>query len=155
MANTRGFEKPKTPRPEGAPPAMSKQVPGDRKPSSGREPDQLAKAVHQDMHSKPSSVCLLCNREILCDTSGIWYHINDETPMCQPNDQVVRPSHYQAASGGFQVWDIVDQFDLNYYFGDAVKYICRAGKKKRNTARVDIEKAIQYLQRWLDVETRR
>ncbi len=68
------------------------------------------------------------------------------------NDQVVKPSHYQSEDGKFQVWDIVDQFQLNYYFGDAVKYICRAGKKKRNPATQDIRKAMQYLQRWLDIQ---
>ena len=65
---------------------------------------------------------------------------------------VVKPNHYQSQDGKFQVWDIVDQFQLNYYFGDAVKYICRAGKKKRNPATQDIRKAMQYLQRWLDIQ---
>ena len=63
---------------------------------------------------------------------------------------IVRPSHYQSSDGKFQVWDIIDQFQLNYYFGDAVKYICRAGKKKRALKVQDIKKAVQYLQRWLD-----
>ncbi len=66
------------------------------------------------------------------------------------DDPVARPSHYQSKDGKFQVWDIIDAFDLSYYLATAVKYICRAGKKRRSPAVQDIQKAIQYLQRWVD-----
>ena len=39
---------------------------------------------------------------------------------------------------------------MNFNLGNAVKYICRAGKKEKNTLVGDLEKAIWYLQRELD-----
>ena len=49
--------------------------------------------------------------------------------------------HYKKKK--FQVWDIVDEYDLNYYEGNAVKYILR---DKENRIE-DLQKAIHYLEK--------
>ena len=45
-----------------------------------------------------------------------------------------------------QPWDIIDEYGLDYYRGNAIKYILR---NKMNT-REDIQKAVHYLDKWLE-----
>ena len=43
------------------------------------------------------------------------------------NDPVNHPSHY--TDGKIEVLDFIEDKKLNYHRGNAIKYICRAGKK--------------------------
>jgi hypothetical protein len=54
------------------------------------------------------------------------------------------PAHY--TRGNIQVWDFIRDQELNYYLGNAIKYICRAGFKDANTKAQDLKKAIHYLE---------
>ena len=56
------------------------------------------------------------------------------------------PSYY--TRGTLEVWDFIREQDLNYFLGNAVKYICRAGYKDSKIE--DIRKAITYLEKELD-----
>ena len=58
---------------------------------------------------------------------------------------VNHPDHYQG--NNFEVIDIIEDFNLNFSLGSAIKYILRAGKKDDRNQ--DLEKAIWYLQREL------
>jgi hypothetical protein len=55
-------------------------------------------------------------------------------------------SHYKNKK--FQVWDIINEYELNYYLGNAIKYILR---NKSNKAE-DIAKAIHYLEYYNEKE---
>lgn len=45
-----------------------------------------------------------------------------------------------------EVFDIIDQFvDGDFYLGNVLKYVCRAGKKSKETKRQDLEKALHYI----------
>lgn len=68
------------------------------------------------------------------------------------NDAVNSPQHYQAESGLEAIEVIEAFFPDNFYFANAFKYIARAGKKDDIVE--DIEKAIWYLQRFLDTQVR-
>lgn len=61
------------------------------------------------------------------------------------DDKVNHPSHY--TSGKIEVIDFIEDQKLNYHRGNAIKYICRAGKKDKSKEIEDLEKAIWYLQR--------
>lgn len=68
------------------------------------------------------------------------------------NDPVNHPSHY--TSGRFEVIDVIqDQLGLdglrNFCLGNAIKYICRAGKKDPTKTLQDLEKAIWYLNHYV------
>lgn len=70
------------------------------------------------------------------------------------NDSVNHPSHY--TSGKYEVIDIIeDQLGAEgirgFCLGNAVKYICRAGKKDPTKTRQDLEKAIWYINHYLEV----
>lgn len=58
-------------------------------------------------------------------------------------DIINHPSHY--TDGKIEVWDYIKDKNLNYFLGNAIKYISRAGKKSKETYVQDLEKAIAYL----------
>lgn len=59
----------------------------------------------------------------------------------------IGPSHYRR--GSIEVWDFIHDQGLNYFLGNAIKYICRAGYKESKIQ--DIQKAIHYLQKELEL----
>lgn len=58
-------------------------------------------------------------------------------------DLVNHPAHYK--SNKFESIEIIEDFELNFCLGNAVKYILRCEKK--GNKKQDIEKAIWYLKR--------
>lgn len=62
-------------------------------------------------------------------------------------DNVNHPSHY-AEGRRFEPIDVIEDWKLDFHLGNAVKYISRAGRK--GDAKEDIEKAVWYLNRWLE-----
>lgn len=62
-------------------------------------------------------------------------------------EKVDHPSYYNA--GRIEVIDFIEDQNLNFNLGNAVKYISRAGKKDPKKFREDLEKAIWYLNREL------
>lgn len=71
------------------------------------------------------------------------------------HDPVKHPAHY--TSGKIEVWDFIADQDLDYFLGNAVKYICRCGRKtdadksRQEKALEDLEKAIAYLRKKIEV----
>ena len=57
---------------------------------------------------------------------------------------MVNPAHY--TRGNIEVWDFIRDQGLNYFRGNAIKYICRAGFKSPHTEIEDLKKAIHYLE---------
>ncbi len=55
----------------------------------------------------------------------------------------VNPPHYKGKR--FESIDIIEDFDLGFHLGNAIKYILRAGKKGDKV--LDLRKAIWYLER--------
>lgn len=60
------------------------------------------------------------------------------------SEAVNHPSHYTAYKG-IEVIDLTEQ--MNFNRGNAVKYIARAGLKKKETEIEDLEKARWYIER--------
>ena len=54
------------------------------------------------------------------------------------------PRHY--TRGTIEVWDFIRDQGLNYFRGNAIKYICRAGFKSPHTEIEDLKEAIHYLE---------
>ena len=54
------------------------------------------------------------------------------------------PRHY--TRGTIEDWDFIRDQGLNYFRGNAIKYICRAGFKSTLTEIEDLKKAIHYLE---------
>jgi len=45
-----------------------------------------------------------------------------------------------------QPWDVIESWQLDFWLGSALKYICRLGRKESANPIQDLEKAIHYLQ---------
>ena len=60
-------------------------------------------------------------------------------------DVVNHPSHY--TDGKIEVIEFIEDKNLNYHKGNAIKYICRAGKKDPQKEIEDLQKAIWYINR--------
>ena len=69
------------------------------------------------------------------------------------NDPVHNPSHYQ--QGGFETWDVIDAWGLDYFLGNVVKYVSRAGKKDPTKTIEDLEKAMAYLNKEIELLKKR
>lgn len=67
--------------------------------------------------------------------------------MGKTEDEVMKKQiggeHYKKHK--FQSWDIIDEYGLNFYEGNALKYLLR----EKGNRREDLEKAIHYLEKEL------
>lgn len=75
--------------------------------------------------------------------------VSDEftSPSAVQNDSVNHPSHY--TSGKIEVIDFIEDQKLDFHLANALKYICRAGKKDPTKTKEDLEKAVWYIQRYI------
>lgn len=64
---------------------------------------------------------------------------------------VNHPAHYNA--GKFEVIEVIEDWGLskNYHRGNAIKYVARAGKKDPTKEIEDLEKAVWYLKREIEL----
>ncbi len=70
--------------------------------------------------------------------------------MIKENDVIDHPSHYGGKDNPYEAIKVVDAWGLDFYLGNVVKYISRAGKKSDDPV-VDLEKALWYLSRKVDI----
>ena len=59
------------------------------------------------------------------------------------------PSHYQ--KGTIQVWDFIADQNLDYFQGNVIKYVCRAGTKDGESDIDDLLKAKAYIEKKLEI----
>ena len=59
------------------------------------------------------------------------------------------PDHYQR--GIYEVWDIIHDQQLDYFLGNVVKYVCRAGHKSNEEEVDDLRKAVVYLKKKIEI----
>lgn len=62
---------------------------------------------------------------------------------------VAHPSHYNF--GKIEVVEFIEDQKLDFHCGNAVKYVCRAGRKDPAKEVQDLQKAVWYLQRKIEV----
>ena len=67
----------------------------------------------------------------------------------QPCDPVQHPAHY--TTGKIECIEYIEDKELGYHLGNAVKYITRAGKKDPAKTIEDLEKAVWYIQRKIEL----
>tara|TARA_B100001093_G_scaffold407161_1_gene395757 strand:- start:5826 stop:6050 length:225 start_codon:yes stop_codon:yes gene_type:complete len=59
------------------------------------------------------------------------------------------PNHYQR--GIIEVWDFIEDQNLDYFLGNVVKYVCRAGFKPSEDVLEDLKKAKTYLSKKISI----
>lgn len=67
-------------------------------------------------------------------------------------DKGPRPSYYGGADNPYEVFEVLEAWglDKDFYLGNVIKYIARAGKKNKLTEKEDLQKALVYLQKRID-----
>ena len=93
-----------------------------------------------------------CKDCFYSDIAGLCCFKNRPTAWCleiadkgtQP-DSVNHPSHY--TSGKIEVIDFIEDKELGFHLGNAVKYISRAGRKNPDKIVEDLQKAVWYINR--------
>ena len=63
-------------------------------------------------------------------------------------DEVNHPKHY--TDGRIEVIEYIEDKNLGFCLGNAIKYISRAGKKDPNKELEDLKKAMWYLNREIE-----
>ena len=63
-------------------------------------------------------------------------------------DSVNHPNHYN--SGRIEVIDFIEDKELGFHLGNAVKYISRAGRKNPDKTVEDLRKAVWYINRQIE-----
>lgn len=61
------------------------------------------------------------------------------------SEKVNHPSHYN--TGKIEVIDFIEDQQLDFHLGNAIKYICRAGRKDVKKTTEDLQKALWYINR--------
>ena len=82
---------------------------------------------------------IVCDKDVACN--GEYYEpikIDEEE-----KEMVNHPSHYNM--GKYETIDVIEDWQLNFNLGNAVKYISRAGHKDDIVQ--DLKKALWYLER--------
>ena len=89
---------------------------------------------------------VICSKEEISgtplDVSSRIIIVNDST----------RPNHYGGAGNTYEVFNVLEAWgiDKDFYLGNVIKYLARAGKKNKSTEKEDLKKALVYLQRRID-----
>lgn len=62
----------------------------------------------------------------------------------------IKPSYYNDTK--ITPFDVIDDWSLNFYLGNAIKYIKRAGKKDGNSRLQDLKKVREYIEHEIEAE---
>ena len=62
-------------------------------------------------------------------------------------DRQVGGNHYKELK--IQPWEVIDSNGLDFYLGNAIKYILRVGKKEDDV--IQLKKAIHYLEHKIEI----
>ena len=67
-------------------------------------------------------------------------------------NDATRPNHYGGKDNPYEVFNVLEAWglDKDFYLGNVIKYLARAGKKSKTTTKEDLQKALVYLQRRID-----
>ena len=75
-------------------------------------------------------------------------HVDSQKVSEKLCDNVNHPSHY--TSGKIEVIDFIEDKELGFHLGNAVKYISRAGRKNPDKTIEDLQKAVWYINRQIE-----
>lgn len=63
-----------------------------------------------------------------------------------------RPGYYGGKDNPYEVFKVLEAWDLDkdFYLGNVIKYLARAGKKDSTKYKEDLQKAVVYLQKRIE-----
>ena len=77
--------------------------------------------------------------------------VSKQIPLTDRLINLDRPKYYGGAGNTYEVFNVLEAWELDqdFYLGNVIKYLARAGKKTSNK-KEDLQKALVYLQRRID-----
>jgi len=66
-------------------------------------------------------------------------------------ESVNHPQHYGGADNPYEAIKVIEAWDLGFNLGNTIKYISRSGKKNKEKAVEDLQKAKWYLEREIQI----
>lgn len=117
--------------------------------------EQYNKAIMKDLKKENVSVM---QEPKWIDPQEYSKNVLDNVPkwttITSPTEQpsALRPNHYGGADNKYEVFNVLEAWDLDkdFYLGNVIKYVARAGKKDPAKNKEDLQKALVYLQRRID-----
>lgn len=125
-----------------------------------------ARVVVSFQHTDGKTRVYRTQAEMWDDTNSTWRPHMDKDELCSEhtvrtmikhddhsrNNMVDHPQHYGGADNPYEAIKVIEAWldpsaSYGFCIGNALKYICRAGKKSGSSTRQDLEKAIWYLNR--------
>ena len=87
----------------------------------------------------------MVNASILADSNMMGPFITDSCPTAK----ALRPNHYGGKDNPYEVFKVLEAWELDkdFYLGNVIKYVARAGKKDSAKYKEDLQKALVYLER--------
>ena len=73
---------------------------------------------------------------------------SDDSPLRSESEDI-RPEYY-GETDPYEPWKIIRAKKMDFFQGNALKYLMRAGVKNPATREEDVNKAITYLKEWRD-----
>ena len=67
------------------------------------------------------------------------------------SEQVNHPQHYGGEDNPYEAIKVIEAWDLDFHLGNTVKYISRAGNKGTDKELQDLNKALWYLKRKIEL----
>lgn len=132
----------------------------DNPPADNESQETIPLEVSVDLRKVAKEIVSECKEHYPNDCEGCRY--GDSIGLCcfkdrpttwgleiadkgtQP-DNVNHPAHY--TSGQIEVIDFIEDKELGFHLGNAVKYISRAGRKNPDKTIEDLRKAVWYINR--------
>lgn len=71
--------------------------------------------------------------------------------LIMPGYDAIKPDYYKTDSI-YEPWKIIDAYGLDFYLGNALKYLLRAGNKAGNPMEQDLKKAVEYINHVIEKE---
>jgi hypothetical protein len=71
--------------------------------------------------------------------------------LIMPGHDAIKPDYYKTDSI-YEPWKIIDAYGLDFYLGNALKYLLRAGNKAGNPMEQDLKKAVEYINHVIEKE---
>ena len=66
-------------------------------------------------------------------------------------EYVNHPQHYGGENNPYEVIKVIEALEMDFHLGNTFKYIARAGKKGTDKELQDLEKALWYIQRKIEL----
>ena len=88
--------------------------------------------------------CKYCDREVNEEPCiNCKNHIGNNNCFELKTTDPIKPEYYNDTK--ITPFDVIDDWELNFYLGNAIKYIKRAGKKADNSRLQDLKKVREYI----------